>query len=81
MWLIAWQTALLAIIFSFVSFPFRKNGAISGPVAPINTVVNPLITPTPKKLGCSSLTSGRRPNKNQIINILDRVSPYDFKIH
>ena len=28
---------------------FKKNGAISGPVAPINTELNPLIPPAKKK--------------------------------
>ena len=50
-WLIAWQTALFAIIFSLLNFPFRKKGAISGPVAPIKTVHNPLKVPAQKKFG------------------------------
>ena len=38
--------ALFAIIFSFLKLPFKKNGAISGPVAPINIELIPLIPPT-----------------------------------
>ena len=45
MWVIAWQAALFAIIFSLVNSWFKKNGAIRGPVAPINIDANPLILP------------------------------------
>jgi len=45
----AWQTALLAIIFSFVNPLFRKKGAMRGPVAPMKTVHVPLRIPTLKK--------------------------------
>ena len=49
-WVIIWHAALFAIIFSFVSLSFKKNGAIKGPTAPINIDVEPPIMPTEKKL-------------------------------
>ena len=45
-WVIIWQAALLAIIFSLVRVLFKKNGAIRGPVAPTKIDANPLILPT-----------------------------------
>ena len=47
-WVIIWHAALFAIIFSFVSLSFKKNGAIKGPTAPINIDVKPPIMPTEK---------------------------------
>ena len=47
---IIWHAALFAIIFSFVSLSFKKNGAIKGPTAPINIDVKPPIMPMEKKL-------------------------------
>ena len=49
-WVIIWHAALFAIIFSFVSLSFKKNGAIKGPTAPINIDVKPPIMPMEKKL-------------------------------
>ena len=49
-WVIIWHAALFAIIFSFVSLSFKKNGAIKGPTAPINIDVKPPTMPTEKKL-------------------------------
>ena len=45
-WVSIWQAALLAIIFSFDKSLFKKNGAISGPVAPTKIELSPLIPPT-----------------------------------
>ena len=47
-WVIIWHAALFAIIFSFVSLSFKKNGAIKGPTAPINIDVKPPSMPTEK---------------------------------
>ena len=47
--MIVWHAALFAIILSFDSLLFKKNGAISGPVAPINIELIPLIPPTKVK--------------------------------
>ena len=42
----AWHAALFATIFFLEKLSCKKKGAIKGPVAPINTVLSPLIIPT-----------------------------------
>jgi len=46
---IVWHAALLAMIFSFNKFLFKKKGAIKGPVAPIKIELIPLMPPTQVK--------------------------------
>ena len=60
--------ALLAIIVSLASLPFKKNGAMRGPVAQMNTVVKPLISTNPKNFGLASFGLDQQPNKYQIMN-------------
>ena len=45
-WVIICPAALFAIIFSFLKLLFKKNGAMSGPVAPTNIELIPLMPPT-----------------------------------
>ena len=55
------------MILFLVSFPSRKKGAISGPVAPINTVESPLTTPTGVKDFLLDIFLGCFKNKYHII--------------